>query len=253
MLKPCGTTAAARRHHRKGEELCGPCREAHRENMSELNERRRQLRKEGKTLRQASVEKRAADKVAEQERRDNDPSLMSCCGAPVDGEEVTARYAKRHWTEKTDICEPARLCRNLSDRRRWERNKPAERAEAELEPCGTPAAFQRHKYYGEEPCQPCRDASNEKNNEYKRKHRAKPAPEPEPEPEAAADVERMECCAAPKDGGERTQKYVWRHKQAGTSPCRPAKECRNSMDRKIYKARRCVDDVNERRKERRSA
>lgn len=28
----------------------------------------------------------------------------------------------------------------------------------ELQPCGTPAAWQRHRYRKEEPCQPCKEA-----------------------------------------------------------------------------------------------
>lgn len=30
-----------------------------------------------------------------------------------------------------------------------------------LKPCGTPAAYARHLYHGEEPCTPCRAAASE--------------------------------------------------------------------------------------------
>ena len=234
-LQPCGTSAAARRHHRKGEPLCDLCREKHREDMSELNEARKRLRAEGKSLAQVTAQKRAARKEAERLRRIEDENLMECCGAPKAAGEATSKYAKRHWQVKTKPCEPARLCRNLGDRRKWAIDNGAPR---EPEPCGTAAGFARHKYHGEEPCQPCRTAHNVVNNIYKKRHREKTAA-------------LMKCCGAPKDGGERASKYVWRHKRDGTPPCQPAKECRNAMDRKIYKARRCADDVNERRRERR--
>ena len=189
-----------------------------------------------------------------------EPERMPCCGAPTDGSEGTAKYAKRHWVEKTDLCDPARQCRNLSDRARWIREHGEPR---ELEPCGTPGAFKRHLRAGEEPCQECRDAHNARKREYDREYRRRErerereqSAHPEPDNLCAAEqpvpvVERTECCGAPVDGSERAQKYVWRHKKAGTSPCPAAKECRNSMDRKIYKSRKCADDVNERRRERR--
>ena len=240
-LKPCGTTAAARRHHRKGEELCDLCREAHRQDMADLNATRKRLRAEGKTLAQVSAQKRAERERAEREKRWKDDSLQDCCGAPCAGDEPTSKYAKRHWTAKTSPCEPSRRCRNLADRRKWKRDNPAE--PRELEPCGTAAAFQRHKYRGEEPCQPCREAHNIQSNIYKKALNER----------RAAAAEPMPCCGAPVDGSGRSQKYAWRHKQAGTPPCRAAKDCRNAMDRKIYKSRRCADDVNERRKMRREA
>lgn len=34
-----------------------------------------------------------------------------------------------------------------------------------LQPCGTPAAFQRHKYYGEDPCDACKQAQRAYNRE----------------------------------------------------------------------------------------
>ena len=249
-LKPCGTTAAARRHHRKGEDLCDLCREAHRKDMRELNETRKRLRAEGKSLEQVTAAKRAERKEAERKRRIEDENLMECCGAPKDHPEPTSKYAKRHWQVKTKPCEPARLCRNLGDRRKWARDNPTE--PRELEPCGTAAGFSRHKYHKEEPCQPCRDAHNIQSNIYKKAMRERDlaAAEAEAPP---PDPERVECCGAPVDGEERSQKYVSRHRQAGTPPCRPAKQCRNAVDRKISKARKCANDVNERRRERRSA
>ena len=342
VLKPCGTTAAARRHHRKGEELCGPCREAYRENMKELNARRNKLRAEGKTLQQVSAQKRAAMKKREREERLSDKTLMACCGAPIAGDEGTAKYAKRHWVEKTDLCDPARQCRNLSDRLRWIQKYGEPR---ELEPCGTEGAFKRHQRAGEEPCQPCRDAHNAWKREYEREYRRqkreqaepetmaccgapsdgseptgkyagrhqraftpscwaalecrnqkdrlkngrKPREEPQPcgtpaafqrhqrageecaqcraahnlaekhrkrkkraEP-APPEVERMPCCGAPVDGSERTQKYTSRHRHRGTPRCQAARLCRNAVDRKKYKPRKSTDDVNERRRRRRSA
>ena len=266
VLKPCGTTAAARRHHRKGEELCGPCREAYRENMKELNARRNKLRAEGKTLQQVSAQKRAAQKKREREERLSDKTLMACCGAPIAGDEGTAKYAKRHWVEKTDLCDPARQCRNLSDRLRWIREHGEPR---ELEPCGTEGAFKRHQRAGEEPCQPCRDAHNARKREYEREYRRKnreqsaqvepdnlcateqKVPPPPPPPEA--EPERMPCCGAPVDGSERTQKYTSRHRHRGTPRCQAARLCRNAVDRKKYKPRKSTDDVNERRRRRRSA
>ena len=265
VLKPCGTTAAARRHHRKGEELCGPCREAYRENMRELNARRNKLRAEGKTLAQVSAQKRAADKKRAAEERLSDKTLMACCGAPIAGDEGTAKYAKRHWVEKTDLCDPARQCRNLSDRLRWIQKYGEPR---ELEPCGTTGAFKRHLRAGEEPCQPCRDAHNARKREYEREYRrqgreqaaraepdnlcATEQPVPEPPP-PLPEPERMPCCGAPVDGSERTQKYTSRHRHRGTPRCQAARECRNAVDRKKYKPRKSTDDVNERMRRRRSA
>ena len=245
VLRPCGTTAAARRHRRKGEELCGPCREAYRENMRELNERRNKLRVEGKTLQQVSAQKRAAIRKRELEERLSNKDLMACCGAPITGDEGTAKYAKRHWVEKTDLCDPARQCRNLSDRLRWIQKYGEPRR---LAPCGTTGAFKRHQRAGEEPCQPCRDAHNARKRDYDREYRRRePTPEPEPEPV----VERMPCCDAPVDGSERTGKYSRRHNNSGTNPCPAARECRNRADRKIYSARKSADDVRERRRTRR--
>ena len=236
VLRPCGTSAAARRHRRKGEELCGPCREAYRETMRELNERRNKLRAEGKTLQQVSAQKRAADKKREREERESNKALMSCCGAPKQADEATAKYAKRHWVEMTDLCDPARRCRNLSDRLRWIRNYGEPR---EVEPCG-------------------QEAHRERKNEYERRRRAEklvPVPEPEAEAEVVVpvEVERMECCGAPADGSGRSQKYVWRHRRAGTDRCWAANEARNAVERKQRKSRKCVDDVNLRRRERRGA
>ena len=230
-LRPCGTTAAARRHHRKGEELCDLCRETHRQDMAELNATRKRLQAEGKTLKQETARKRAEAAAAERRRRAEDENLMECCGAPKDEPAPTSKYSKRHWQAKTVPCEPARLSRNLGDRRRWARDNGAPR---EKEPCGTAAGFARHKYHKEEPCQPCRDARNAVNNIYKKRHREKIAA-------------LMACCGAPKAGGDLVSKYVWRHRQEGTPPCRPAKECRNALDRKNYETRRYEDDVNERR------
>jgi hypothetical protein len=42
----------------------------------------------------------------------------------------------------------------------------------ELKPCGTPAAFMRHRRAGEEPCHPCREAMNQAARESKARRRA---------------------------------------------------------------------------------
>jgi len=39
-------------------------------------------------------------------------------------------------------------------------------ARRQLQPCGTPAAYRRHLYHGEEPCQQCRDAHNDRTREH---------------------------------------------------------------------------------------
>lgn len=43
----------------------------------------------------------------------------------------------------------------------------------ELQPCGTPAAYMRHRAHGELPCLPCRVANSHASAERKRKWRAK--------------------------------------------------------------------------------
>lgn len=42
----------------------------------------------------------------------------------------------------------------------------------QLKPCGTPAAFMRHKRAGQEPCPPCRAAQNAAAAESKARRRA---------------------------------------------------------------------------------
>lgn len=39
--QPCGTVAAAKRHRRRGEPLCGPCRQALAEYQREMYQRRK--------------------------------------------------------------------------------------------------------------------------------------------------------------------------------------------------------------------
>ena len=46
-LKPCGTTAAARRHRRRGEPVCDLCREADRVAAEAYNARRKSRQAEG--------------------------------------------------------------------------------------------------------------------------------------------------------------------------------------------------------------
>lgn len=41
-----------------------------------------------------------------------------------------------------------------------------------LQPCGTAAAARRHRYHGEELCDPCREAENERDRDRKRTQRA---------------------------------------------------------------------------------
>lgn len=45
-LKPCGTWAAYKRHLRAGEQPCGPCRQAARDQKNDRNEARRRARQQ---------------------------------------------------------------------------------------------------------------------------------------------------------------------------------------------------------------
>lgn len=52
-----------------------------------------------------------------------------------------------------------------------------------VKPCGTVAAYHRHRYYGEEPCPEDRAAWSAWNRAYNKARRTpKPKPEPEPKP-----------------------------------------------------------------------
>ena len=44
-----------------------------------------------------------------------------------------------------------------------------ERYHSPVQPCGTNAAFQRHLYHGETPCDPCRQARNSYQNRRRRR------------------------------------------------------------------------------------
>ena len=232
----CGTAAGYQRHRRAGELPCGQCQKAYREaNRSAEARRRKKAQGEAATASEVMREQMA------------DPTRMSCCGAPKDEPEPSKKYEQRHrqLKPKTPICGPARACVRLyssggrlsqSAQIDLERQSP-DRADC----CGAPYDYdgertkrysKRHNRYKTPVCRWARQSANGGRMPL---------------------VERMGCCDAPVDGGEPSQKYAWRHKRDGTVPCPPAKECRNSMDRKIYKARKCVDDVNQRRRERRSA
>jgi hypothetical protein len=55
----------------------------------------------------------------------------------------------------------------------------------ELAPCGTPAAYTRHRYHGEKPCDACSAAWSARCTEYQRGYRRsykRLPPEPEPRP-----------------------------------------------------------------------
>lgn len=85
-------------------------------------------------------------------------------------------YSK-HRRDGEPACRPCREAANEYQRTRSQKNrgeKPqrSNRHTANLQPCGTMAAYQRHKRDGEEPCQPCREAKRIASKEYQRKARA---------------------------------------------------------------------------------
>ena len=227
----CGTESGYNRHRREGEEICRACAEARRV-ASRLSARRR--RKKG-------ADAATAGDVMRQEM--SDPERMSCCGAPIDDPEKTKKYEQRHRQFKTAICDEARACVRMyssSGRPTQTQLIEAEKQSPDrADCCGAPYEW-----------------DGETTKRYRKRHNRADTPTCRWASQAAnggrvPEVGRNVCCGAPKDGGEQTQKYAWRHKQKGTAPCWAARECRNSADRKSYRARRVVDDTNQRRRERR--
>ena len=190
---------------------------------------------------QKEQEQRSAKLVA---RLEEERKARLMCG--------TASGYNRHRRKKEKACQPCVAANREANRKKDAQRRAKKRAEKEgrvkvLKPCGTSAAAKRHQRNGEPLCDACQEARRQVFADLKEQRRQ--------EREASKVVpsgERTECCGAPVDAVERTQKYVGIHRKEGTVPCRPAKECRNAVDRKIYKARKCVDDVNERRRERRA-
>ena len=70
----------------------------------------------------------------------------------------------------------------------------------ELQPCGTPAAYGRHKKAGEEPCGPCRQAWSDYINAYNKKNRP---PQGASLPVSSPEDAHKAPCVDPRNG------YVW--------------------------------------------
>ena len=82
----------------------------------------------------------------------------------------------------------------------------------ELQPCGTVAAYDRHRRRGEKPCQPCNDANNARSSSFReRKQRGEVSPPPPPKP-----------CG--------TEAAYRRHRVRGETPCEPCKAAKREYD-----------------------
>ncbi len=159
--KPCGTSAAYARHKLAGEEPCEPCRDAMR---ATARRRRRPL---GDCGHPASRRGSQCRQCWRDRRRS--------------GRQGHGTYAafQRHLACGEKPCQPCWEAKRAYARRRRhfgsECGHPvsaagvvrcAACAAAEtrrLRPCGTAAAYQRHKANHEEPCEACREALREEN------------------------------------------------------------------------------------------
>ncbi|MHA4774731.1 WhiB family transcriptional regulator [Streptomyces sp. MSC1_001] len=95
------------------------------------------------------------------------------------GTESAYRRHKRNGEQIDDACAIAHRAwlDKTSERRRETRKRSKARIRARkgprvLAPCGTPAAYQRHKRRGEQACDACRLAQNEDRRKYPRKQQA---------------------------------------------------------------------------------
>lgn len=85
-----------------------------------------------------------------------------------------------------------------------------------LRPCGTMAAYRRHKYYGEPACDPCQEAIRE----YERKR-------------YATGKRYVRKTADPKCG---TVAGYHRHRREGENTCEPCREANREYQRKYQRA-----------------
>lgn len=187
-LAPCGTRAAYQRHWSKGEEVCEPCRQADRAYMAELREARRAIKgasgrrkRERKpcgtraayqrhltwgeepcdACRAANNEVARAERARNAAKRAKPPRELVPCGTPG------AYY--RHYDKGEKPCD---VCREAENERRRDRRAAAGAKvrgkygkgrkrvtkPRPLQPCGTTAAYRRHRAAGEPPCDACREA-----------------------------------------------------------------------------------------------
>ena len=84
----------------------------------------------------------------------------------------------------------------------------------ELKPCGTPAAYQRHLWRGEEPCRECREAARRADRGRKR-NRTQPR--------------ELQPCG--------TRAAYQRHRRAGEEPCGPCREANRTRGREEWRKR----------------
>lgn len=130
----CGTVPGYRRHKRRKEESCQPCRGAMRADQK---------------LRESARKEPNAPKPP---RRPRSPSSkpLSPCGTPA------AR--QRHILNGEKPCDPCRVAYNEQSRVNYRKRKGIV-----TEPfvCGTARAYEHHRHQGEPACQPCLDAKAE--------------------------------------------------------------------------------------------
>ncbi|GAB3117979.1 hypothetical protein GCM10027160_29370 [Streptomyces calidiresistens] len=115
-----------------------------------------------------------------------------------------------------------------------------------LAPCGTTAAYSRHRRRGEEPCQPCRDAYNASQRaRYRRARRRAGLPAcvlaPCGTPSARRRHRRRaescpDCALSLKPCG--TPAAYKRHRRRGEEPCQPCRDAYNAWQRRLKQRRK---------------
>ena len=147
-MAECGTNAGYGQHRLIGESACDACLIAHREYAREYN------RKKGKrTKEEYNLERQARCGTYTGWQRHYRLGEIPC---------KSCEDAMREWktnnynNNKEKLREIGR--KSSEQYRRKQGMKPKE----PNKPCGTDAAYQRHKLRGEEPCEPCRLAHRQR-------------------------------------------------------------------------------------------
>lgn len=91
----------------------------------------------------------------------------------------------------------------------------ATRRPRKLKPCGTAAAYQRHLYHGEPPCQACRKAASAYHREWSRERRSTRPPR------------RLKPCG--------TAAAYHRHRRRGEEPCHACRKAVAAYQRRRYR------------------